>query len=328
MIISLVLAVTYLTTSLLIQKLIPLLRKSGIEGPDMNKPDKPAVPEMGGLALVIGFATGLLFIIFLKTFTNAFPDTELTLLLGALLVVLMIGLIGVVDDLLEMSKILKLFLPIIGAMPLIALQIGHSAMSIPIVGQIDLGLMYALVVIPLGMTGMSNAFNMLGGFNGLEVGLGLVSMISLGAIAYLLNDATTFLILVVAAASLLAILRYNWYKATVFVGDTGTLLIGSIVATTIILGNFELAGLILIIPHFVDLCIKALNQFPSEGWWGDFRDGKLYCPAKPKTLCQWIMKMADGISERNLVLSLIAVEIILGAIAVFFFYGQRVGLIR
>jgi len=63
--------------------------------------------------------------------------------------------------------------------------------------------------------------------------------------------------------------------------------------------------------------IKAKNHFPSEGWWGVYHSGKLYCPdSGPVGLCQLIMKMCGGISEKNLVLVLMGVEAIFGVAAI------------
>jgi UDP-N-acetylglucosamine--dolichyl-phosphate N-acetylglucosaminephosphotransferase len=101
-----------------------------------------------------------------------------------------------------------------------------------------------------------------------------------------------------------------------FIGDIGTLSIGAVIACAVIIGNFETAGAIVIIPYAIDFIIKAKNRFPSSDWWGTYADGKLTCPKKPVGLCQTIMKLTGGISEKNLVLSLIGLELIFGVIAV------------
>jgi len=139
----------------------------------------------------------------------------------------------------------------------------------------------------------------------------------LAIIAYLLGETTALIILFAAMGVLLATLYYNWYPAKILVGDVGTMSIGAIIASAAIIGNFEMAGIILIIPYVVEFLIKARHHFPSEGWWGIYRSGKLYCPdSGPVGLCQWIMKINGGISERNLVLVLMGVEVVFGALAI------------
>jgi len=95
----------------------------------------------------------------------------------------------------------------------------------------------------------------------------------------------------------------------------GTLSIGAIIAVAVIMGNLEIAGLILLTPYIIDFLIKAKNHFPYS--FGTFRDGKLYCPESgPVGLCQLIMKLFGGISERNLVLVLMSVEAVFGVAAI------------
>jgi UDP-N-acetylglucosamine--dolichyl-phosphate N-acetylglucosaminephosphotransferase len=156
---------------------------------------------------------------------------------------------------------------------------------------------------------------MLAGFNGLEVGMGIVAMGCLAIIAYLIGKITVLVILLAALGALLAALYYNWYPAKVLVGDVGTLSIGAIIGAIVIMGNFEIAGAILLIPYLIDFLIKAKNHFPYS--FGVYKEGKLYCPDNsPVGLGQLIMKVSGGISERNLVLVLMGIEVVFGVIAI------------
>jgi len=101
-------------------------------------------------------------------------------------------------------------------------------------------------------------------------------------------------------------------------GDIGTLTVGAVIASAVIIGNFETLGVIVITPYILDFFIKARNRFPSTGWWGRYQDGKLFSPEKPVSLCQWIMKLTEGVTERDLVLILILIQIIFGVIAISF----------
>jgi UDP-N-acetylglucosamine--dolichyl-phosphate N-acetylglucosaminephosphotransferase len=317
----------FLITDLLLRALIPLLQEAGIVGQDRNKLDQPLIPEMGGLALVGGISVGFLVVIALRTFTDALPELQLVSLTAALATILLVGLVGIVDDLVKIPQPVKALTPLLAALPLMALQVGIKMMVIPVIGPVYLGILYSLLVVPVGVTGAANAFNMLGGFNGLEAGLGLVATASLAVIAYLLNETTALYILIVAFAALLAMLRHNWYPARVFPGDAGTLSIGALIASAVIVGHFALGGLILIIPHVTDFFLKFRSRFPSEGWWGSLdREGRLHCPkARPVGLGQSIMKLCGGVRERNLVLILMACETLLGIIAIFIYWSKLYG---
>jgi UDP-N-acetylglucosamine--dolichyl-phosphate N-acetylglucosaminephosphotransferase len=240
------------------------------------------------------------------------------MLLAVLATVLLAGLIGIVDDLLGMSQWVKALLPIFAAVPLMAVRAGYTWMRIPFIGRLDLGVFYPLVLVPVGVTVAANAVNMLAGFNGLEVGLGIVAMGSLSAIAAMLHQTTALFLLLSGVGSLLGILYHNWYPARIFVGDVGTLSIGAIIAAAVIVGNFETAGVIVLIPYAVDFLFKAAHRFPTTGWGGELReDGKLYCPPYgPVSLCQGLLKAFGGLHERTLVLVLLGIEAVFGVLAI------------
>jgi UDP-N-acetylglucosamine--dolichyl-phosphate N-acetylglucosaminephosphotransferase len=298
--------------------LIPRLRRAGIVGPDVHKPEKPEIPEMGGLAIVAGFGAGVLLAISLATFWSRFPSLDVVALLAVLCTVLLTTLLGVTDDLIGIRQWIKALLPVIAALPLVVVRVGVSTLRIPFIGQVDFGPFYALVLVPLGITGAANAVNMLAGFNGLEVGMGLVAMGALAGIAASAHALTALALLLAGIGALLGILYFNWYPARIFVGDVGTLSIGAIIAAAVIVGNFEWAGVMVIFPYALDFLIKAAHGFPSRGWWGELRgDGKLHCPDNgPVGLAQWVLKVTGGLHERTLVLVLIGFEALCGLAAV------------
>ena len=310
-----ILLISFLASFVLFPAMIIRLKKAGIVGKNMNSSIQEEVAEMGGLVMVAGFGAGIFAVIAVKTFFNIFPSVDLTSILIALSTILIVVLIGIFDDLVSMPQQIKAFMPLFAALPLIVIKEGSTFMRIPFWGNVNFGLLYTLVIIPLEVTIAANAVNMLAGFNGLEVGMGIIAVGSLVIIAYLLGKITMLVILLAALGALLATLYYNWYPAKVLVGDVGTLSIGAIIAAAVIMGNFEIAGVILLIPYIIDFLIKAKNHFPYS--FGEYKDGKLYCPeGGPVGLGQLIMKMCGGISERNLVLMLMGIETIFGVVAI------------
>ena len=296
--------------------IIPRLKKAGIVGKNMNSEKQEEIPEMGGLVIAAGFGAGIIFAIGLRTFFDVFLSVSLTSILAVLSTVLIVVIIGVFDDLISIRQWIKAIMPVFAALPLMAIKEGYSMMRIPFLGMmIDFGIFYPMVLVPLGITGAANALNMLAGFNGLEVGMGIVAIGSLAIIAYLIGQATALIILMAALGALLATLYYNWYPAKVLVGDVGTLSIGAVIASAVMVGKYETAGVIIIIPYVVDFLIKAKSRFPYS--FGVCREGKLYCPdSGPVGLAQLIMKVCGGISERNLVLVLMGIEAVFGVVAI------------
>ena len=298
--------------------LIPKLRDAGIVGRDVNKAGQPEVAEMGGLAVVSGFGAGALLAVGMVTFLPVMTTVNYVYLLAVLCTVLLTTMIGVVDDLLGIRQWVKAFLPLVAALPLVAVQIGRTWMELPLIGRVEFGIFYPLILVPLGVTGAANALNMLAGFNGLELGMGLMAMGSLAVVAASVGRATSLALLVAGSGAMLGTLPFNWYPAKVFVGDVGTLSMGAIIAASVMIGGFQAAGVIVIIPYVADFVLKALHGFPSKGWAGELgQDGKLRCPVQgPVSLPQLIMKLTGGVSEQALVLILIGIEAVFGAIAI------------
>lgn len=307
------------STFIALHLLIPSLKEASITGADLHKLGRPQVPEMGGLGIVIGVSTGIL----LMLSVNAFLGVPLKVVevLSVFSTVLTVALIGVFDDLFDIAQTLKAISPILAATPLVAINVGTDLMGIPFVGVIEFGLLYPLVLIPFGVTGAANAFNMLAGFNGMEVGVGLVATLSLSVVAFYMNSMTAFILLIIAAGALLSTLYFNFYPAKVLVGDVGTLTIGATVASAVIIGNFEVAGLIIVAPHFLDFVFKAAHGFPSEEWKGEIGEdnNKLRCTNGVVSLPNFILKITGGISERALTLTVMGLEAIAGMFAIAFY---------
>ena len=307
--------VSFLVAFLGFPAIIPRLKSAGITGKNMNSKNQEEIPEMGGLVMVAGFCGGIILTIFLKIFCGLLTDVSLIELLACLSTVLIIALIGIFDDLISMRQILKSFIPVFAALPLMAFEIGDTIMRIPFLGRVNFGIFFPLFLVPLGITGAANAFNMLAGFNGLEVGLGIVCMVTVSIVAYITGSMTALAISLSCLGVLIATIYYNWYPARILVGDIGTLCMGSVLAICVIVGNFETAGVILIIPFAIDFMIKAKYRFPYT--FGVFREGKLYCPEDgPKGLAHIILKISGGLKETHLVMVIISIEAVFGVIAI------------
>jgi UDP-N-acetylglucosamine--dolichyl-phosphate N-acetylglucosaminephosphotransferase len=311
---------TFFSLPIIVRK----MRIARIVGHDVNKPGKPEVAEMGGLAIVVGVIGALLLAIALRTFAGY--QFNLNEIMAAMLTMTIISLVGIFDDLFDMRKDVKTLLPMVAALPLVALATaGSTTISLPFLGQFDFGIFYIVVLIPLGVTVSANLTNMLAGFNGMEAGMGSVIFASVLLLAVANGASETGMIAAAMLGALLSFLRLNWYPAKVFIGDIGTLLIGGTLAVCVIIGNVESAGAILVAPYLFDFVIKAYNRFPSTNWWGEARgkDGRLHpLGGKVRGLAQLAMKLSGGITEKRLVLLFIAAEGLFALLAILL-YGRN-----
>jgi UDP-N-acetylglucosamine--dolichyl-phosphate N-acetylglucosaminephosphotransferase len=300
--------------------LIPRLVAAGISGKDVNKAGMPIVAEMGGLGISLGMLFSLLFFALLGT---AFSTLSLNpgLLFAMALSACMLALIGAVDDLVSIPQLPKAFIPMAASMPIMMAMLGGStSIFVPILGMVGFGILY-YAIIALSITVSSNLTNMLAGFNGLEYGMAIPMYAGALAIAVLAGNQTVALVAASALGAFIAGFALGFPKARAFPGDVATLLIGGLLAALIIVGRMEMYAIVFI-PYLVDFIVKAQNGFPSTGWWGELKNGKLYCPVeKPRGFAQLVMKMLNGIEEQKLVLLFIGIEAIfaIAGVALFLF---------
>ncbi len=303
--------VALLVTLILTKVLIPRLKLAEITGKDENKENAPVIPEMGGIAIIAGICAGVLLAIFFNSFLDF--DFNLIFVLAALITILMIAIIGISDDLLDLPQWLKATLPLFAAIPLVAVKAAGSTMIvIPFFGPVDFGIIYIVALIPLGIAITSNLSNMFAGFNGMEVGMGSVIFGAMALVAIANGSVEMGIIAISMLGALLAFLVFNFYPAKIFPGDVGNLTIGACLASIVIIGNLESAGAILVIPYVLDFFVKAANRFPHTRQ--KIVGGKLLPEGKVKGLVHIVMKAFGGITERNLVIFFIAVEMAFAAV--------------
>jgi len=238
--------IAFVITLLSTRPLMDKFKKVGITSLDVHKQDKPSIPNMGGVTIIIGFLIGIVAVLMLS------PHPKITDILASVVTIFLMTLIGIVDDLTELTKNAKPLLAAFAAAPLIIIRVGYSSITLPFIGMVDIGLFYWYLVIPMGVTAAANGFNSLAGFNGLEAGLGVIIGFFLTLEALILGVGETAFITAALLGACLAFLYYNRYPARIFPGDTGTLTIGAIIASACIIGRMEWIGVTTFIPHIVN----------------------------------------------------------------------------
>lgn len=224
--------VTHLSMPLIIKK----LEKAEIVGKDIHKSWKPIVAEMGGFGILFGFTIGMFSGIYMHDIL-AFP------LCIVLIVILLVGIIGIVDDLLALSSKEKFFLLFLAGLPLIW------------AAPPNVGLLY-LIIIPIALSIGANLTNMLAGLNGIESGLGVISMTSLTIACIILGKYDVTIISMSMLGALVSFLYFNRYPAKIFPGDTGTLIIGAAIVSIAFIGRVKLIALIVLMPNIIDAALK------------------------------------------------------------------------
>jgi UDP-N-acetylglucosamine--dolichyl-phosphate N-acetylglucosaminephosphotransferase len=276
-----------LTSMLLTQRWIPIAHRAGLVGVDMNKYDKPEVANLGGICAIAGIVLGLL--LYIGIYTFVWWDMEFNLMLFASIATIMIiAMIGFVDDILGwklgIPQWQKPLLTIPAALPLMVVNAGVGSINIPIIGMVNLGILYPLLIVTIGIVGASNGFNMLAGFNGLEAGMGIIIISAMSIVTYALNaqygTAWVAVIGAITVAALVGFIVFNWYPAKVFCGNSFTYAIGSIIGIIAILGHTIVFALLLFVPYYIDFILGMRGRMKVEAFGIPNPDGTLEQPDK------------------------------------------------
>jgi len=317
---------------------------SGIElwATDVQKRLRPVIPLSGGIPVLFGFLLGFFALVAADTFIlRSQLDTKL--LFAALLSMVLISFIGFFDDLnvrrqrmnissdavdfkVGLKQWQKPLLTLFAAIPLTVVGAGDSIVSLPFLGEINFGILFPLLVIPLAVVTVSNATNMLAGFNGLEAGLSAIALSTLGAYLSLLGRWEAAAIAFCVTASLLAFLRYNWIPARMFPGDSLTYLSGAAIVSVILLGNIERFSIIVFTPWIMEALLKLRGRFKVRSFGNLQPNDTLMAPYRKiyslthvaMKIPQWL-NLRQGFNERQVVILLLAMQIIVSAIAFTFF---------
>src|SRR3989304_8763828 len=161
--------ISFFCTFLIIPYWIKKAKQIGLMWENMNKFNhEKNLAGSGGLVVVFGFILGVLLYIAIKTFyfqTDGITDSYIFALIS---VILLSSIVGIVDALFVwqhggLSRRSRIFIVLFAAIPLMVINAGESTMF-----GINLGILYPLIVIPIGIVGATTTFNFLAGFNGLE----------------------------------------------------------------------------------------------------------------------------------------------------------------
>jgi UDP-N-acetylglucosamine--dolichyl-phosphate N-acetylglucosaminephosphotransferase len=261
--------------------LIRYLKRINLTVKDQNKKNKPLIPISGGIAVMAGLFMGIMAYSFFQTFYFHYKEPTIPLFAG-LTTIIMITLVGFVDDLLIKSKEessglkqwQKPVLTLTAAVPLMVINAGVTTMWIPFIGRTDLGLIYPLILIPIGVIGAANMVNLLAGINGMETGMGIIYTGMLGLYAFVNGRETAALIALLIFVSLIAFYIYNKYPSKILPGDSLTYLLGGSIATIAIIGNIEKAAIIASIPFFIEFILKWKSKFKAKSY-GYYHKGKV-----------------------------------------------------
>jgi len=299
----------------------------GLVGKDVHKKSGEVLAEAGGICAIMGFIVGVLSYVAIKTFyfhTNE-NVTEIFSMISTILIISFIGFTdGILGWRIGLTKWVRIFLLIFASFPMIVINAGESEMM-----GISFGILYPLIIIPLGIVGASATFNMLAGYNGLETSQGIIILSALSIVTFLTGSSWISMIGVTMIACLLAFYIFNKCPAKVFPGDVLTYSTGALIAIMAILGNVELIAIFFFIPYILETILKIRGKLKKESFGKVNEDGSLEVPYEKfyglEHIAIWIIKKIKPnkkVYEKDVVYLINFFQILIIIIGFIIFRGQ------
>jgi UDP-GlcNAc:undecaprenyl-phosphate/decaprenyl-phosphate GlcNAc-1-phosphate transferase len=218
---------------------------------DPRRMHAQVTPLLGGLAIYIGVMIPTVVLV------DMVPATKAILVGGSI-----IALVGVIDDYAEIRPVLKFAgqMAAIGALLAFGLRIDH--LSIPLTSvTVTLNPAIAVPLTVLWVATIINMVNFIDGLDGLAAGICAISALTFCVIALSLTRDPTGIAAAILAGAAFAFLRFNFYPASIFMGDAGSMLLGYVLAVISIHGVLKGAATVALIFPLLVLGVPFADLF-------------------------------------------------------------------
>jgi UDP-GlcNAc:undecaprenyl-phosphate GlcNAc-1-phosphate transferase len=232
----LIATIASLVTTPLIRRLCQRLKLLDVPV-DGRRIHRTAIPRLGGVAIFLSCLSALSLLPFvdnlLTTTLSGFKSEFLTLAIPATLVLL----VGIYDDLRGANAVVKFVS--LGLIASLFYGMGGriDALSIPFVGSVELPVLLSFSITVVWLVGITNAFNLIDGMDGLASGAALFSSLVILGVSVSQERTLMIVVSLVLCGALAGFLRYNFNPASIFLGDSGALFIGFLLAALSVLGT-------------------------------------------------------------------------------------------
>lgn len=271
-----------------------------IDKPDNRKVHKKIMPRLGGLAIYIAFMVA------------AVASLEMTWdIVGILVGGTVIVIVGVLDDKYQLPAKVKLLGQIVAACVLIAFDIRIEWVNNPFGGYYYLDLLSIPLTI-FWVISFTNVVNLIDGLDGLAAGVSAIASITVILVAVQMGYYHIAIMTAALAGGIIGFIRYNFNPATIFMGDTGSMFIGYMLAAISVYGAVKTAATIaLIVPAIalglpiMDTAFAILRRYSN--------DRPIFQPDKGHLHHRLL---AMGMNQKQAVLLMYAITAALGIAAV------------
>ena len=204
-------------------------------------------PLLGGLAILAGvLVAGVLLL----------PAT--TEMRGILIAAVLITVVGLLDDLVDLPPQLKLLGQVAAGLICVLSGVRVDDFTFPFVGRVDLGDLGGPLTL-IGLVLIMNVVNFSDGVDGLAAGVCAIAAAGFAVIAFDLNEDAAGILAACIAGAALGFLVHNFHPASVFMGDSGSNLLGLLLGGVIVEGSLKTNALIALVVPLVILAVPFLD---------------------------------------------------------------------
>lgn len=265
-----------------------------------HRMDKRPMVRLGGIAIFLAFVVPFLL------FLDLTPPR-----IGMLIAVAIIFAMGLWDDLFNLRPLVKIAFQVAAIIVAISFGIHIGQVSNPLGGVIMLSPFWDVFLTAFWLWTVTNAVNLLDGLDGLAGGVTAIAAVALFILSLfaIVNQPETAIMAVILFGAVIGFLRWNWYPAKIFMGDSGSYTLGFLVGSLAIISGAKLATAALVLGFpILDMLWAGLRRM---------RQRRHPFSADREHLHHRLMDV--GVSHRSVVL------IILGIVAVFAFVSLLSG---
>ncbi|MFN4214104.1 glycosyltransferase family 4 protein [Exiguobacterium sp.] len=219
----------------------PLVRRfayliGAVDHPNARKVHVRPMPRIGGLAIFIAFLIGYALLLPASRYNDA-------ILIGAVVIILT----GLIDDRFQLSARVKLMGQMIATVVVLHSGMRIEMINLPFDQQLYLG-SWSIPVTVLWLIGITNAINLIDGLDGLAAGVSSIALGTIALLAIIQGNVYLTMMALLLLASTLGFLVHNFYPAKIFMGDTGALFLGYMLAVFSLIGFKNVTLFSLVVP--------------------------------------------------------------------------------
>jgi UDP-GlcNAc:undecaprenyl-phosphate GlcNAc-1-phosphate transferase len=241
----------------------PLVRRlalavGAVDDPGARRVHTRRIPRLGGIAMVVAFFLPLLLLLAAKTHVSQLFFARGRMVAGLVVGSLVCTTLGALDDLVGVKAKHKLLVQALAATIAYAAGFRIEAVTLPFLGEIRMQLL-AMPATVFWIVGLVNALNLIDGLDGLAGGVAFFACITNFVVAYLGGNVLVCLLAATLAGAIVGFLFHNFNPATIFMGDSGSMFLGYVLATTSLFASQKGGTAVAILVPVVALGVPVMD---------------------------------------------------------------------